>query len=61
MGKKKTFIGSSKEDAEQKAEAWLVSQKGIKVLSKKISQLATTPSGRFAPKKQEWETVIEYE
>jgi hypothetical protein len=27
MGQKKTFTGSSKEDAEQKAEAWLVSEK----------------------------------
>lgn len=59
MGLKKTFTGSSKEDAEQKAKAWLVSQKKKK-LSKKTMQLMT-PVRRGAPLKQKWETVVEYE
>ena len=59
MGQKKTFTGSSKEDAEQKAEAWLVSEKK-KELSKNTMQLMA-PVRRGAPLKQEWETVIEYE
>jgi hypothetical protein len=59
MGQKNTFTGSSKEDAEHKAEAWLVSQKK-KELSKHTMQLMT-PVRPGAPKKQEWETVIEYE
>jgi len=61
MRKQKTFTGSSREDAEQKAKAWISEKgKGIEALSVKTSLLFTTP--RYHQKIQEpkWEAVVKY-
>ena len=45
MGQKKTFTGSSKEDAEQKAEAWLVSEKKKRAKQKHYATNGSSTAG----------------
>jgi glyceraldehyde-3-phosphate dehydrogenase/erythrose-4-phosphate dehydrogenase len=61
MVKHKTILGRSKEDVERRAEAWLVFEKGIKVLGKTSPrELAALPIRRLASKMRPWEIVIDY-